>query len=94
LIEVIISFRLIKSWCNAILLSTDETRKEIMMVVFTGTARLWARVADRVKRARLARRMEALSPEARKDIGWPSTDYWNGNRTRMRDEMRFGGRTH
>ena len=64
------------------------------MVVFAGTARLWAKVANRIKRERLARRMEALSPETRKDIGWPSTDYWNANRSRMRDEMRFGGRTH
>ena len=64
------------------------------MVVFAGTARLWVSIANRIKRERLARRMEALSAETRKDIGWPSTDYWNDGRSRMRDEMRFGGRTN
>ncbi|TDH35770.1 hypothetical protein E2A64_10600 [Pseudohoeflea suaedae] len=63
------------------------------MVVFAGAARLWASVAYRIERNRLARRMEALSPETRKDIGWPSTDYWHATRSRMRDEMRIGART-
>ena len=62
------------------------------MVVFAGTARLWVNIANRIKRARLARRMEALSPDVRKDIGWPTPD-WNEHRSRMRDEMRFGACT-
>ena len=62
------------------------------MIVFAGAARLWANVASRIERNRLARRMEALSPETRKDIGWPSTDYWEKS-ARIRDEMGFGACT-
>lgn len=64
------------------------------MIVFAGLTRVGSNLARRFQRIRLNRAMEALSPETRKDIGWPAPDDRNEKPARLRDEMRFGARTN
>ncbi|MAY61265.1 MAG: hypothetical protein CML29_03565 [Rhizobiales bacterium] len=64
------------------------------MIVFAGLTRIGSNLLRRIQRSRLNRAMEALSPETRKDIGWPAPDDWNDKPARLRDEMRLGGRTN
>jgi len=71
-----------------------RTGKENTMIVFASLSRFASSAVFRYRRARLNRAMEALSPETRKDIGWPTGDLTGRGPERPQIGIRAGGRTH
>jgi hypothetical protein len=69
-------------------------QKENIMIVFAALSRFASAAVYRYRRARLTRAMESLSPDTRKDIGWPTGDLTGRWPERPQIGIRAGGRTH